>query len=58
MIERETSGSKAVEAEILTTLKKTLIGVDGLLKYHEDKTLFSIVKSTRDAKLGGASDEG
>ena len=57
LIEREISSSRGLEDEILIAQKKILIGVDALLKFHHDKTVFAIVQKTRSARFGRPSDE-
>jgi hypothetical protein len=57
LIEREINGSRVFEDELLTVQKKILIGVDGLLKYHDNKTVYAIVQKTRSTRFGGSSDE-
>ena len=51
---RETEGVDAI-GRSLASLE---IGLDALLKYHPNTKLFGVVKATRQAKLGGISDEG
>lgn len=51
---READGADAI-GRSLASLE---IGLDALLKYHPNTKLFGVVKATRQAKLGGISDEG
>ena len=57
LIEREIDGAHSREDKILDNQVRLLIGVDALIKHHGNEKLFSIVRDTRKAKLGGSSDE-
>lgn len=57
VLERDLSAHKAKSLDAEFLLSEILIGVDALLKHHPNDKLFSVVKSTRRAKLGRVSDE-
>lgn len=57
LIDSDISGSGPPSDDLLTIQKKILIGVDALLKFHDDPKVFGIVKATRAARFGGQSDE-
>ena len=56
LIEREIARDDVTKSLVETQIK-ILIGVDGLLKYHDNNELFGIVKATRNSRLGSAPDE-
>lgn len=57
LIDSEISGAGPPSEELLEVQKKILIGVDALLKYHDNDKVFGIVKATRNARFGVPSDE-
>ena len=57
ILERELGPARTSPDPILRSLAKLQIAVDALVKYHPNHKLFGIVKETRKAKLGSASDE-
>lgn len=57
VLQRELAQKKSVRADTGFMLNAILIGVDALVKNHENEQLFGIVKATRSAKLGNPSNE-
>lgn len=57
LIDTEISRAGPPSDEQLVVQKKILIGVDALLKFHDNDQVFGIVKATRNARFGVPSDE-
>ncbi len=57
ILQRELAPTSTDPETILRSLAKLQIAVDALVKYHPNDKLFAIVKETRKARLGSASDE-